>query len=356
MTERLPPLSVQDAARWCLRVREGSLSATERTELETWLDQSQENRDRFLKMLDIWEGVVSEEATIDGLALRSAALGDLQRRKSTLRMRQGLKQGSKEFWRLARPHGLTRWLSAALCAIALGTATFYTLQAQATVYETSKGQTQVLQLADGSVLRLDADTRLRVQVTHFSRRIWVDRGRARLEVTPDGAHALNVFVGDRQVIAAGGILSVEHLGNQTAVTMLSGTARIDYVPSSLLQFARLQSDAFSTTIDSHEELVSYDATPQAVVRPADPNVDDVWKNGLLAFDNEPIAITIARVNRYASHPVTLDRLNRSVRVSGIYRTGDTRAFVEGVCAVANLSYREENGAYKITDKISAGAD
>ncbi|MFT4075745.1 MAG: FecR domain-containing protein [Asticcacaulis sp.] len=346
MTESSIPISVQDAAAWCLRVREGALSPSERAELEAWLNRSADNRARFLQMLDIWEGIAAEDTTIDGLAMRSAALADLQRRKSKRKMRQGL----DEFSRLAFPRQIRKWLGASLCMLVLGGATFYTLQAQATVYETGKGQTQVLQLPDGSVLRLDADTRLRVRMTRLERRIWVDKGRARFEVTPDRAHALTVLVGDRRVIAAGGVLSVEHLGNQTSVTMLSGTARIDYVPSALLQFARLRSSAFTTSIGSHEELVSYDATPQAQVREADPNIDDVWKNGLLAFDNEPIAVAIARVNRYASQPVMLDRLNRQVRVSGIYRTGDTHAFVEGVCAVANLSYHEDNGAYKITEK------
>jgi transmembrane sensor len=347
MTDRPSPV-IEQAAYWCLRVREGGMTSVERGQLEIWLEQAEENRASFSRMLDIWEGVSSEEASIDSLAQRSAALVDLQRRKSVRKMRQGV----KEFFRVVNPRRYLKQVGATLCALMLGGAAFHTLQAQATVYETARGQTQVLQLTDGSILRMDADTRLRVRMTRFARRIWVEKGRARLEVAMDKGHALHIFVGDRRITALVGVLSVEHLGNETAVTMLSGNANIEYAPSGLLEFAHLHSDAFPTTVlGSHEELISYDAQPVAVVRAADPNVDDVWKNGLLAFDNEPIASALERVNRYASHPVMLDRLSRQVQVSGIYRTGDTRAFVEGVCAVSHLSYHVENGTYKITDKV-----
>jgi transmembrane sensor len=50
------------------------------------------------------------------------------------------------------------------------------------------------------------------------------------------------------------------------------------------------------------------------------------------FDNEPLAAAAERVNRYARQQITVDPDIADVMVSGIFNTGDSSAFIEGITA------------------------
>jgi transmembrane sensor len=53
---------------------------------------------------------------------------------------------------------------------------------------------------------------------------------------------------------------------------------------------------------------------------------------------------VERVNRYARDPVSIgDAAAASERISGAFTAGDTRAFIEGVTAVAVLRAEQRDG-------------
>lgn len=328
-----------DAAEWCLRVKTTPMTAADHAALEAWLAVAPERQEAFLRALELWNGMGTVDSDLGLIDMRAGALRDLRRRKSGA-ARRGTWRGLFEPRR-------GRWAAALVVAGALGFGSFYAWQAQATVYETGRGQTQVVELADGSIVRMDADTRVRVRVAGHHRKLWVDKGRARLEVAHD-RRGFEIYAGSRRISATDGAMSVEKLGDQVDVIVLKGKATVSYDQPG---FLHLNDDTLVApqVVRSNEELTADGTTTTAVVRAADPNLDDVWQNGLLAFDDEPIALAIARVNRFAAQPVTLGHIERRIKVSGIYRAGDTRAFLEGVCAVNGLSFRPVDGGFVIED-------
>jgi transmembrane sensor len=328
-----------DAAGWCLRVKTQPMTAADHAALEAWLAVAPERQDAFLRALELWNGVGTVEADLGLIDLRAEALGDLHRRKSGAVRRKTLRN-------LFDPRR-GRWAAALVIAFGLGFGSLYAWQARATVYETGRGQTQIVQLADGSVVRMDADTRVRVRVAGHRRKLWVDKGRARLEVAHD-RRGFEIYAGSRRISATDGAMSVEKMGDQVNVIVLKGKATVSLDQPG---FLHLDDDNLVAPqiVKSNEELTADGATTAPVVRAADPNLDDVWQNGLLAFDDEPIAVAIARVNRFAAQPVSLGHIERRIKVSGIYRAGDTRAFLEGVCAVNGLSFRATDAGFVIED-------
>jgi transmembrane sensor len=63
----------------------------------------------------------------------------------------------------------------------------------------------------------------------------------------------------------------------------------------------------------------------------DVNRVTAWERGQLIFDNEPLSAVVARVNRYSTTPIDIaDAKTGALRMSGVFNTGDTAAFIEAV--------------------------
>jgi transmembrane sensor len=79
----------------------------------------------------------------------------------------------------------------------------------------------------------------------------------------------------------------------------------------------------------------------AALEPVDVPRSLSWESGLLVFDDEPLALAVARMNRYASKPLVLGDAGVSgLKVSGVFRAGDTTAFIEGLTAAFGVQVRQ----------------
>ncbi len=71
-----------------------------------------------------------------------------------------------------------------------------------------------------------------------------------------------------------------------------------------------------------------------------------WREGLLSFDDRPLAEAVAEVNRYAPEPIVItDPAVASMRISGQFRAGDAERFARTVAEIHPL--RVVRGAGKI---------
>src|SRR5262249_23629329 len=55
-----------------------------------------------------------------------------------------------------------------------------------------------------------------------------------------------------------------------------------------------------------------------------------WREGKLIFDNEPLARVAARMNNYGTTTVVVAGAAADLRVSGVFKAGDTEAFVDAM--------------------------
>lgn len=193
-------------------------------------------------------------------------------------------------------------------------------------YSTSVGAQRLEQLADGSRVRLNTDTRLQVRFTEGARHIRLLKGEAYFEVAHDTARPFVVEADDARVRAIGTKFAVHRDADQVAVTLLQG--RVEVRETTL---------ATATTLAPGQSLT---VTSRGMSRPRSVDTADVtdWTTGQLNFSGVPLRAAVAEMNRYTSRKIVLDP---SVQVdgelvSGRFEAGDTANFLAALDAVYGL--------------------
>lgn len=322
------------AAAWLLRQAEGPLDGPEAAAFESWLAADDANLTAYEEALGVWRSIDQISAAPEIIGLRSNAL-------------QAFRQAQRRRWsgRLSlKWSGLTAAVSALAFVVVLG----YGVRAGGQIYQTGVGERRVVVLEDGSKLSLDADTRVEVHYGARRRDLNLVRGRAKFDVVRDETRPFEVKAADKLVVASGTQFSVELVQQQVRVVLYAGHVAVlkqtggDGAPAPV-QLASRGAPA-DQQLTPGRELVSDISGGLAGVRAIDPGRSQSWEGGQLVFDNEPLSLAVARVNRYTNDPLEVgDDQAARVRVNGVYTTGNMDAFVEGVTAVAQVRVTVKSG-------------
>jgi transmembrane sensor len=221
--------------------------------------------------------------------------------------------------------GPTR-LSIGLAGLALagGLAAWAVLRAQPD-YTTGVGEQRLVLLADGSRVRLNTDTALRVNFRNDVRRVTLLRGEALFEAAHDAARPFIVTANGAEVRAIGTKFDVRRGPEDVRVTLLEGRVQ---VASKAAAPALLQPNQ-QLTVSRHGV---------SAPRPTDASEAAGWTTGRLTFRAVPLAEAVAEVNRYSRRKIVLAGGPELARrpVSGVFDTGDTAAFVSAVQVLFDL--------------------
>ena len=106
--------------------------------------------------------------------------------------------------------------------LAIGGAVFWNGQG---LYTTAVGEQRVIQLADGSNVSLDTDSRIRVRFAGAERRLELERGQALFDVADDGRPFV-VVAGDTSITAVGTVFDVRRHSDGVKVTLVSGVVDV----------------------------------------------------------------------------------------------------------------------------------
>lgn len=341
----------EEAAYWAVRLAEAPPASAEQARFEAWLNADPLNIARMEDIVRSWEAVEAHAAAEPIMELRQAALASA-RASATAHERAWHGIG----WRAA--------LAAASLLIAVMGAGVW-LILQPTEYRTGIGERRLVTLADGSTLSLDAGSAVDVLYSRGQRELTVEQGRAKFVVAKDPLRPFTVRAGSKLVVATGTAFSVERLRDSVHVVLYEGhVALLDattprYRPIGLRGAAdkgpvgRLLAPDQQVTLPAGD--APADATDVAVVTPADPVRSLAWESGQLIFNDEPLPRVVERINRYADRPLRLgDDSARALRVSGVFRAGDTGALVQGLQAAFHVRVREEPNAVAIFGRDPSG--
>lgn len=326
----------REAIAWAARLADGDLTVEEQMELQAWLDLDPENGVMMERVVAGWQPVEHYATHPDIVALRAAAL-DAARRSHRRRQTRSVLD---RHW---------RWMLAAASVVVTLTGGATWLSTVPQTYVTAVGERRIVVLPDGSKMSLDGATKLRVRYAGNSRKLWLDGGRARFDVAKDSLRPFSVTSAGRVVVATGTSFSVERLREQVRVVLYEGRVSVLSEGSSGRPGAKSDGRAAKPTITlaPGNQLVALasDASVQpTVVAHADTVQSLSWEVGQLDFDREPLSLAIERVNRYAPTPlVVADNSTAAVRISGVFNTGDTQAFLQGISVAYAIRHRA-NGA------------
>lgn len=324
------------AATWAARLADGQVPPDQQAEFQAWLDADPAHGDTLEEIVGAWHTVEHYAASAQVMALREAALASARR---SLHRRESGPASRRLIWGL---------MAATLMLAVLAGAGVWTWVMPRT-YETGVGERRVIALSDGSKLSLDAATVVKVSYTHSNRRLWLERGRARFEVAKNPLRPFSVTAADEVVVATGTAFSVELVERQVRVVLYEGHVMVldkdgDGARRTVAVGARrVPADQF--LVPGRELILPATSSAQVaslspIVAPADMVRSLSWEGGQLVFDDERLGVVVERMNRYAEQPLAIaDAAAANVRISGVFRAGDTDALVQGLAAAFDVKAR-----------------
>ncbi len=337
------------AATWAARLAEGPMPAGQQREFQAWLDADPANDTALREVMGAWDAVEHYAASAEMVALRESALASARR---TMRRRAGRGPRLRLIWSAAAALVL-------FVAVAGGGAWAWLTPK---TFQTGVGERRVVALSDGSKLSLDADTIVKVAYTRENRKLWLERGRARFEVARNPLRPFSVTAADEVVVATGTAFSVELLQSQVHVVLYEGHVMLLDRAS---QGARRTVSLGARTLPADQllapgrELIlpvrsAAQTVAPAVVTPSDPVRSLSWEGGQLVFEDESLPTVVVRMNRYADRPLAIGNAGAAgLRVSGVFRAGDTDALVQGLAAAFDVKARSgPGGTVLFRDQVS----
>jgi len=290
------------AANWIARLGTRSISLQTIEEFAEWR-RDPANAQAYQRAEQLW----AKSNTLSGDPDIQAALDSaMQRRLKARRLKPVLMAGLATAMAVALVVGFTMWEARG-------------------VYRTSVGEQTVVQLADGSRVRLDTDTRLKVRFSDGERHIDLTNGQAFFEVAHDPGRPFVVSTSDASVTAVGTAFEVRHIGDVTRVVLVSGAVDV----------AQARTGVAPQRLSPNQQ--SAIGRGQARVSAVDAAVATSWTGGELVFVDTPLADAVAEMNRYLADPIVLDAPAAArTSINGVFRSGDRAAFVAAAAQLLNL--------------------
>lgn len=307
---------LEQATQWFLRVRSEDARVEDLPELKRWIDSDPRNEQAYRQVAAAWEGIGAHAAAPEVMVARRNALDDAHRAAS-------LRRSVREWF--SRPVAL----AASICVVLLSTALYFYLQQG--VYSTGIGEQRALRLDDGSVVTLDAKSRVRVAYGDGVRLLMLERGRARFDVARDPVRPFRVQAGDQTIVAHGTQFNVERVANTVLVTLLEGRIAVTGIATASQSVPEEKAIATPVVELTAGQGLTVQANGRATMVPkVDVEQATAWQSGRLFFDNEPLASAAERVNRYSKLQIEVSPSAANLEVSGVFTAGDADAFVEAV--------------------------
>lgn len=296
-----------EAAVWVARLHGPSRSAAMEREFRAWLSIADEHRHAFERCTELWQEVPR-------LTVANAFVAG--RRQS---------------------RGTWRWATAVLAAV-LVAGTY--LRPAGESYATDIGEYRQVVLADGSRLRLNTATTLRVSLDKARREVEVQTGEALFEVAKDPGRPFVVRAGGHQVRALGTVFTVRRLPSAPdaiAVTLVEGRVEVSPVRPTLASPSPVVLQP-----GQRLELTGAKATPRLARPPADHAT--AWTRQEVALDDVSLPEAIVEMNRHSRRQIVLERDPRlaPLRVSGVYRAGDIEGFAQALTALHGLAVTRQD--------------
>ncbi|MBI3345677.1 MAG: FecR domain-containing protein [Burkholderiales bacterium] len=336
---RVTPDIAAEAALWVARLHGPDRSPAMEREFRSWQARSAAHREAFGRCTETWQDVA-----LIGLATAYDTVASVRASHAA----RGLRNKT---WRWSAAFGLA-------IAVAGGGMLLQHWREQ-DVYRTAIGEQRLIVLDDGTRMLLNTDTRVRVAYGSAQRTVEVRGGEALFEVAKEARRPFVVHVAGSEVVAVGTVFSVRFTDgpqdrDALAVTLIEGQVNVRAAAG---RGADGLAPDQTTLLRPGDRLQLHHAAPiQSLAGAASldrPNVDQVmaWRRREAVFQDSALVDAVEEMNRYSRTPVVLTGGIRDagLRVSGLFRTGDSAGFARAVAALHGLSLLERNGRLELAN-------
>jgi transmembrane sensor len=309
----------EKASIWLAREQAG-LSAQEQRALEDWLAESSRHMVAYLRLRAAWER-----------AGRLAAL------KAPMRP---VTASSSPWLKLRIPA-----IAAALLVLVWGGYSYLESggKTQTVRYSTAVGQTRAFQLADGTRMDLNTNSRVRVDISGRERAVTLESGEAFFDVTHDPHKPFFVNAGKRRISDIGTKFSVFLDGDSVRVLVLEGQVRVE---------TQSGMEGPAPVVAGAGQLVIAQGMGSMVLAKPDSEVASglSWRGGMLTFDKTPLTEAAKEFNRYNARKILVDDNARNIRIGGSFKADNLDDFVMLLQQGFGLSAKKQGGNILVSRK------
>ena len=191
------------------------------------------------------------------------------------------------------------------------------------VYATQIGEFRSVTLSDGSVVELNARSRVRIEYRKALRRVMLLEGQALFRVAKNHERPFVVVSNSTQVRAVGTQFDVNREITGTVVTVIEGQVAVTDADDARVFSGASVTSPTGTLLRSGNQVRVAGHTVSAPA-PTNTAAAIAWTQGILVFDSALIADVLAEVNRYNQRPVVIDdpKVLR-MHVSGTFPSSDS---------------------------------
>ncbi len=379
-----PRLNAQiydEAAAWLLDCRSEVLDPGVRREFDHWLRKSPAHLAAYLELAAVWnEGEALDasrrwdaETLIAQARQDSAAIIEWPQTGRSVAVTGASESGSTRAERA--PHGpgvvrkpriSRRALAASLAALALGLGILlHGWPLRSATYVTDTGEQRSFALEDGSVVDMNAGSRLRVHLGEHQRCVELLEGEALFHVAKDPSRPFLVRSDGAQVRAVGTQFDVNRRHSGTIVTVLEGRVAVteagavsEPIPAAPAGGAGLspQEETSARAAAASRGALLLGAGDQATVtarrieQEARPDLGRAmaWTQRRLVFEAASLADVAEEFNRYNRRKLVLtDPALDDFHVSGMFASTDPTALVSFLRARPGLTVLETDAEIRI---------
>jgi transmembrane sensor len=222
-----------EAAAWLIEFRSADIDVAGRKEFYDWLRISPEHMRAYLELAAVWnEGSAldSSHAVLDGRLFETTeprtnviALSTLQPGSPHALHDTDRSRPARVSARLAGRKLL--YLAASLLLAASAATQWYWHEIRG-VYTTDVGEQHLITLGDGSVVELNAQSKIRIRYHSREREVDLLRGQALFNVAHDATRPFIVYTAGSQVRAIGTQFDVYRKPAETRVSVIEGTVAV----------------------------------------------------------------------------------------------------------------------------------
>ena len=306
-----PTQAEREAAQWFTRMLTPPIENEDLAAFEAWR-RNPDHLAAYNRMEDI-----------SRLALSLRSDPDMRAAATAMRARA---RTSRPWWSAPFSSSPRRWaIGIAFAGLAAASAVAWKISAP--TYETNVGRQMVATLSDGTRVRLNTDSALKVRFERGVRRVDLRKGQAFFDVAHDPGRPFIVAAGDTEVRAIGTRFDVRRDEDAVKIVLAEGKVAVterDAHPSSL-------------TLAPGESVTTSGAITAPKPVKTDVAVATGWTSGRLKFRATPLAQAVDEVNRYTRNKIVLSaNAPADARVNGDFAIGKPDEFISAVSALYGL--------------------
>ena len=322
-------------AKWFARLRAENVSEETSQEFREWLRSDENNELNYELYEMIWSLSGDPALEKDPEILRH--LAEVDQLVDNYRHRRRLRD------RLRYPVMIAAAVGVFAVALSL------ILSALPTTYNAGVGEQRTVVLEDGSQIMLNIETRVAVKYNENRRYIELRHGESLFDVADDSQRPFDVVAQGIAVRATGTQFNIALMGDEVEVTVLEGRVEVRFD-------AAMVGRAADHELVAGEQVRYRDGRLASRIKLADASRATAWSRGEVDFENARLVDAIEEVNRYATTEIILgDIALVDLRVSGVFRAGDSKSFLSALENIFDVEVVERDGLIVVLERKNRDA-